>query len=153
MRASGIKIITELGEISGVNRRCTILGADFALDETAEAFARIAREIGFTNLTIVDDVDAAVELFLDDFDDSAAYPLGENSFVDGLAGDFCLVHLFQVGRLRQGAGVGRENSFRTALHFFQSSIRPTGKLAGLKICALKKRVKQENKSDDVSVCV
>src|ERR1700730_16823493 len=137
MGGARIEIITKLREIAAVNRRRTVLGADFAFDETAQAFARIAREIGFTDLAVVDDIEAAVKLLLDDFGDSAAYPLSESSFVDGLAADLRRVHLLQVGRLRQCAGMGRENPFCTALHF--SILHP----AGLKICAWKKSVKQQ----------
>ena len=44
-------------------------------------------------MTVVDDVETAVELLLDDFGDRAAYAVDEGGVIDGLTADLRRVHL------------------------------------------------------------
>src|SRR5438128_4803036 len=139
------EIIAELDHIAGENRRNSIFCLRFSFDKSAEPLARVTGEVGFSDFAVINNVETAVELFLHDVGNRASHPRGEGNFIDLLASALCRMHLLQIVRLGQRAGVSCENSLCAALHLIHSSIMTSDKPAGLKICALKRSVKQQNK--------
>ena len=61
------------------------VGGGRPFDKTAETLASVAREIRFTELAVIDDVDAALDLFLHDFGNRLLGALGEQRGVKGFA--------------------------------------------------------------------
>ena len=65
--AAAVEILGELQHVAAENRSRLEIGTRRALDESAESFLRITGEIRFSQFAVVDDVDAALDLFLHDF--------------------------------------------------------------------------------------
>jgi hypothetical protein len=66
----------------------------FPLDKAAQALPGVARKVGLADLPIVDDIQAASQLFFNHFGNRLAHPLRKSHLSDGLAADFCCMHLF-----------------------------------------------------------
>src|SRR3989442_13828144 len=79
------EIISELDHVAGENRRNSIFRLRVSFDESAEPFARVTGEVGFSDFAVINNVETAVELFLHDIGNRASHPLGEGNFIDLLA--------------------------------------------------------------------
>ena len=83
--AAAVEIFGELQHVASENRRRLEIGTRRALDESAQSFLRITGEIRFSQFAVVDDVDAALDLFLHDFGDGFAGAPSESTVVERLA--------------------------------------------------------------------
>ena len=82
---SPIKIIGKFDHIAAENGGRFEVRSGRSLDKPAQTLARVAREIRLSQLAIVDDIDAALDLFLRSFSDGAAKALGKGFAVVRLA--------------------------------------------------------------------
>ena len=111
-----VEVIAKLHHVAGENRRGSILWFHFPFDEAGETFPCIAGKIGLADFAVVDDIEAAVQLLLNHLGDHLSHPFGESLWIDGLPADLRGVHLFQVTRLWQGTGMGRQDTFTASFH-------------------------------------
>ena len=77
MGSARVEVIAELGQVPGVDRRGLVAGFDFTLDEAAQPVARVAGEVRLARFAVIDDVEAAGDLFLDDVGDGAGHAFGK----------------------------------------------------------------------------
>src|SRR5687768_18394166 len=72
------KIIAELDHVPSEDRRDVIFRFRFTFDEAAQALPGVARKVGLADFAIVDDIEAASQLFLNHFGNRLAHPLSES---------------------------------------------------------------------------
>ena len=88
-----VKVLREVRQVAAEYCRRTLIGVGRSLYVTAETLPGIVRKTMLPELAVVDDVDAAVDLFLDDLRDGAPQMPGENLPVVGLIVTLCDEHL------------------------------------------------------------
>src|SRR5262245_10460428 len=101
------KIVAEIRHVARENRRGPLFRPGFTLDEAAQALARVAGKVGFTNFAVVDDVESAIDLLADYISERAPNPRSEDIRIASLPTLSRRVHPFQVVRLGQTARMRR----------------------------------------------
>src|SRR5262245_55936367 len=114
--SSLVKVIGKFHQVSAEYGSRSEIRAGRLLDKATEPLARIAREIGFAQFAVVDDINPAINLLAHAFGHGAAHPLAIGFVVIGFPLVLCIEHLFEIRWLRQGARMRDQNSLSAAFH-------------------------------------
>jgi hypothetical protein len=100
----------DVGKVDEVVEHVAVLAAT----EAVEAILDVRGVTRLRHFTVVDDVDADVDLLLDDVAHFLLHALVERGFVDGHAVFFCPHHQGEVFGAREAADMGRQKAVGTA---------------------------------------